>query len=127
MASSEVSRGRDTSCVERLTLVDQPRPLVVTCSLTTVVWPVSFDALPQWMEAVVAKTLLCADLEEQREEARRHGPRPSGTSHCPTNLDCFLLRGAGLLGAGLLKRTRSSGRPRGGDSPNVSCAGLAGH
>src|SRR5258705_7489377 len=43
MASSGVSRGRDTSCVERLTLVDQPRPLVVTCSFTTVVCPVSFE------------------------------------------------------------------------------------
>jgi hypothetical protein len=43
MASSEVSRGRDTSCVDRLTLVDQPRPLVVTCSFTTVVCPVSLE------------------------------------------------------------------------------------
>src|SRR5260370_4971820 len=43
MASSGVSRGRDTSCVERLDWVDQPRPLVVTCSFTTVVCPVSFE------------------------------------------------------------------------------------
>src|ERR1700731_4125447 len=43
MASSGVSRGRDTSCVERLTLVDQPRPLMVTCSFTTVVCPVNFE------------------------------------------------------------------------------------
>jgi hypothetical protein len=42
IASSGVSRGRDTSCVERLTLVDQPRPLVETCSFTTVVCPGQF-------------------------------------------------------------------------------------
>src|SRR6478752_9441344 len=42
MASSGVSRGRDTSCVERLTLVDQPRLLVVICSFTTVVCPGQF-------------------------------------------------------------------------------------
>src|SRR5260370_39321786 len=43
IASSGVSSGRETSCVERLTFVDQPRPLVVICSLTTVVCPVSFE------------------------------------------------------------------------------------
>jgi len=43
MASPGVSRGRSTSCVERLTLVDQLRPLLVTSSFATVVCPVSFE------------------------------------------------------------------------------------
>src|SRR5207244_10685771 len=41
--SSGVSRGRCTSCMVVETWLANPRPERVTCSLTIVVWPVSFE------------------------------------------------------------------------------------